>query len=320
MQSAVDRWEDGRIPPPEELTFCVTGRPHSLRHRMGAFLEGWIEDVPPQWRNALNGLSPAFDEMDPELTVDAGITISPGRKGSAPPGAPRGSHIFRALDGLPPDRVRAIIIGQDPYPSVGRATGRAFGQGNLNCWTSNFPRPAASLRRIVQQLAVYRTGDPSYGERRGGWARLRNDIAELDLPPPREVFDLWSERGVLLLNTALTLTCYRRGGHPHQTRGHIPLWAPTVRGICQHLAKREDIPVVFLSWGKSAREFLYSAGILDTCCRPLRVTSDVPRTAIVDRDHPSTPAYLDGRNVFEETNERLACMMRHCYREERKFC
>ena len=316
MQSAVDRWESERGALRAAAPARAAGTSDSLRRRMEAFLAGWIEDVPLPWRDALNGLSPAFDDLDGELTIDAGSTIFPGRKNREPDGAPRGSHIFHALDGLAPDRVRAVIIGQDPYPSVSQATGRAFEQGDLDRWTSRSPRPAASLRRIAQQLAVYRTGRQPYGRRRGGWARLRNDIKSgaLNLQTPGTVFDGWRAGGVLLLNTALTLTYYHRGGHPHQTRGHIRLWAPVVRGICLHLARREDIPVVFLSWGKKAREFLHHAGIAESCSRPLRIAPGFPRTDIVDRDHPGVPAFLPGKNlpgknVFCETDERLAGLM-----------
>ena len=41
-------------------------------------------------------------------------------------GTDREAHVFRAFDELEPDRVKAVVIGQDPYPHVTRATGRAF--------------------------------------------------------------------------------------------------------------------------------------------------------------------------------------------------
>ena len=47
----------------------------------------------------------------------------------------------------------------------------------------------------------------------------------------------WQQRGVLMLNAGLTLTRYEQGGHPHQLRGHIPLWAPIVRATCLRLAR-----------------------------------------------------------------------------------
>ena len=161
-------------------------------------------------------------------------------------GAARFSCFPRARRPRSNRRVRSLSVKTRIPPSA-QATGRAFEQGDLDCWTSSSPRPAVSLRRIAQQLAVYRTGNRAYGRSQGGWAQLKNDIKSgvLDLQTPRTVFDRWHASGVLLLNTGLTLTCYRRGGHPHQTRGHIPLWAPVVRGICLHIAQREDIPIVF---------------------------------------------------------------------------
>ena len=286
----------------------TVGDPLTLRDYMQTFLADWIDDVPREWHGALDGLSPAFGDIDCKLSMEPDDLIFPGRKGREPAEAPPGSHIFHMLDDLPPERVRAVIIGQDPYPQVCQATGRAFEQGDLRRWTSRAPRPTPSLRRIAQQLAVYRTRDPSYGKKNGAWPKLKKDLdnGKLDLQTPSEVFDHWQSQGVLMLNTGLTLTRYCRGGHPHQTRGHIPLWAPIVRGICQHVAEREEISVVFLTWGKKAREFLCGAGIVETCARPLRLASSITQTVIVDRDHPSTTRFLDGHNVFKETNEGLA--------------
>ena len=275
----------------------------SLRSAMRAFLEDWEQDVAPAWRDLLTGVRPAFEDIDSDLEV-ADDPIFPGRKGREPEGAPDGSHVFRALDGIDPADVRAVVLGQDPYPRISRATGRAFEQGDLPSWTEG--RVAASLRRILQLIVHLRTGNEGYRQS-DGWRRLSTDLrrGEVELEDPRAMFDGWQGRGVLFLNTGLTLTRYEPGGHPHQLTGHIPLWAPVVGAICRRLAERPDIPVVFLSWGSKARQFLASTGILESRNRPVRVSEDLESTDVVDRDHPATARFLRTPNLFTETNEKL---------------
>src|SRR5690242_10474093 len=105
-----------------------------LRDAMRKFLEGWRDDVPQAWRPILNGVEPALDRVRSDLVLRESETIYPGRKVSVPAGAPAGSYIFKSLDRLAPDRVKAVVIGQDPYTKVSQATGRAFEQGDLSAW------------------------------------------------------------------------------------------------------------------------------------------------------------------------------------------
>ena len=265
---------------------------------METFLAGWRGDVPAGWQDVLIDDSPAFACIRGDLTMDPNDRIYPGRRDSAHQDAPPGSHIFRALDDLPPEQVCAVVIGKDPYTCVSQATGRAFEQGDLQSWTASSPAPtpAPSLRRIAQQVAAFRFGCRSYGERRGGWNRLRDHLEDgtRNLESPSELFGRWRRKGVLLLNAALTST--RSGCDPHQKHDHIPLWRPIMHRICEHLALKCDIPVVFLAWGCDAQNLLIDAHIDDN--------SDL-RTAVVKRFHPRDPRFLDGQNTFEEANERL---------------
>ena len=208
-----------------------------------------------------------------------------------PPGAPGGSHIFRALDDLLPEQVRVVVIGQDPYPQVSQGTGRAFEQGNLGRWTSKSPQLVPSLRRIAQQIAVARTGNHCYGAPKGGWHRLKQDIDNNNLDFPgsaRSVRPLAVPRRSLAEHRS-EFTKYERGSCPHQLKGHIPMWAPIVSGICQCLAMCPDIPVVFLSWGAKADRFLNKADIAP--CVQLK-------THVIARNHPSTVGFLKKPNVF----------------------
>jgi len=106
-------------------------------------------------------------------------------------------------------------LGQDPYPTPGRATGLAF----------SFPkgaRPRHSLKNILTELA----------------ADIGQTKADGDLTP-------WADQGVLLLNTALTVPLDQANGHKGWG------WEPLITQILTALAA--DGPKAFLLWGAPAQ-------------------------------------------------------------------
>lgn len=129
---------------------------------------------------------------------------------------PPGPERFAALDLVEPERVRVVILGQDPYPTPGHAHGLAFsyrGPGPL-------PRSLANVLREVEADV-------------GGPARSG------DLRP-------WARQGVLLLNTVLSVRAGAAGSH--RRRG----WEPLTEAVLRHLARRPR-PPVFVLWGADAR-------------------------------------------------------------------
>ena len=124
----------------------------TLRTEMKKFLTDWQDDVNASWRTALNDVEPALNAIGTGLTLEDDETIFPGRKGHPAPGARADSHVFRALDGLKPRDVTAVVLGQDPYPIASRATGRSFEQGDLPAWVADRKKVAESLRRILQTV------------------------------------------------------------------------------------------------------------------------------------------------------------------------
>ena len=142
--------------------------------------------------------------------------VSLGRALTGVPFVPASDAVFRALR-LPLPEVRVVILAQDPYPTPGHAVGLAF---SVAPDVTPIPR---SLRNIFTELhddvgvAVPSTGD---------------------LSP-------WVDRGVLLLNRALTTT-------PGASLAHATLgWTPVTDAILDALAAREK-PLVTLIWGRSA--------------------------------------------------------------------
>lgn len=131
---------------------------------------------------------------------------------------PRGRDIFRALDLCPVERVRVVILGQDPYHGEGQAEGLAF----------SVPPGVAvppSLRNIKQEIASD-LGLPSV-------------ISDGHLMP-------WVKQGVLLLNSTLTVRAGQAASH--QGIG----WETFTDAIIQRLGiEREGL--VFVLWGGYAR-------------------------------------------------------------------
>lgn len=123
--------------------------------------------------------------------------------------------IFRALD-ITTKPYRVIILGQDPYPTKGMATGLAF---------------AIKKDRIVPKS-------------------LLNIIHELG-PNKRYPFDVtlepWAKQGVLLLNTALTVF----EGEPNS---HASLWRDLIEKELETISM-ENTNMVFMLWGSNAKSF-----------------------------------------------------------------
>ena len=143
--------------------------------------------------------------------------ISEYREGTVYPDM---GDIFNALKYTPYSRVKAVILGQDPYHEPGQAHGMAF-----------------SVRDGVEQ-------PPS----------LTNIFKELeeDLGIPRPAKDHgclipWAEEGVLLLNSVLTVRAHE--ANSHKGRG----WEIFTDRVISLLNEREE-PVVFILWGRNARE------------------------------------------------------------------
>lgn len=137
---------------------------------------------------------------------------------SHPPIYPSGSQIFRALDLCPVDRVKVVILGQDPYHGEGQAEGLAF----------SVPPGVAippSLRNIK--------------------AEIESDLRQPSIIPDGNLLP-WVEQGVLLLNSTLTVRAGAAGSH--QGIG----WESFTDSVITRLAATRE-HLVFMLWGSYAR-------------------------------------------------------------------
>jgi uracil-DNA glycosylase len=126
--------------------------------------------------------------------------------------------IFRAFWATPPQRVRVVIIGQDPYHNPGQAHGLSF----------SVP-PGVAVPPSLRNLYV----------------ELHSDLG---LRPASHGYLMpWAERGVLLLNSVLTVEANQPAAH----RGKG--WERFTDRVVDYLAAREQ-PTVFMLWGAYAQQ------------------------------------------------------------------
>ncbi len=131
---------------------------------------------------------------------------------------PPAELVFNAFAQTPFDKVKVVIVGQDPYHGPGQAHGLCFSV------PEGIPLPP-SLMNVYKELE-----------------------ADLGIPPAKHGCLLsWAKQGVLLLNATLTV----RQGEPnsHQGKG----WDLLTDAAIEALVKRPD-PVIFVLWGKFAQE------------------------------------------------------------------
>ncbi len=131
---------------------------------------------------------------------------------------PKGSEYFRALDLTPLDKVKVVILGQDPYHGDGQAHGLCFS-------VQPGVRPPPSLVNIYKEME-----------------------SDLGIVPPRHGFlESWAKQGVLLLNSVLTVE--RGQAASHQGQG----WEKFTDAVIRQVNELPH-PVVFILWGSYAQK------------------------------------------------------------------
>ncbi|MBI2121061.1 MAG: uracil-DNA glycosylase [Parcubacteria group bacterium] len=130
---------------------------------------------------------------------------------------PPPKFIFRAFELCPFDKVRVVILGQDPYHGAGQAHGLCFSV------PESVPVPP-SLQNIYKEIS-----------------------ADLGLPIPQNGnLEGWAEQGVLLLNATLTVRAGSPGSHQHKG------WEEFTDAVIRALSEQKK-HLVFLLWGRYAQ-------------------------------------------------------------------
>ena len=131
---------------------------------------------------------------------------------------PKGKNIFNAFNLTPFNKVKVVILGQDPYHGIGQAHGLSFSV------LDGIKKPP-SLNNIFKELS--------------------NDL-QIPITKTGNLTP-WAKQGVLLLNTTLTVREKQAGSHQKQG------WENFTNAVIQEISDgRED--VIFLLWGRFAQD------------------------------------------------------------------
>jgi uracil-DNA glycosylase len=167
--------------------------------------------LPQDWQTALQAALTTPETLALQGFLDAelaaGKTIFPPQ-----------DAWFRALELTPLDKVRVVILGQDPYHGPGQAHGLCFS-------VPPGVRPPPSLNNIYKELE----GD--LGLQR----------------PPHGFLEHWARQGVLLLNSVLTVEMAKAASHSKKG------WEPLTDAIIAQVNNKAE-PVVFMLWGAYAHK------------------------------------------------------------------
>ena len=166
-----------------------------------------FETIPEVWQPYLDSHRETINSIGEKLRglADSGNRILPDRK-----------LVFRALE-VPPNGVKVLLIGQDPYPNAQDACGLAF---SVTPRSSGLPGSLMNIQKeIITDIGSTNSAD--------------GDLSR------------WADQGVMLLNRILTVTAGESGSH-----GKFG-WEPITRTIAEVCAAQG---AVALLWGNSARE------------------------------------------------------------------
>jgi uracil-DNA glycosylase len=178
---------------------------------------------------------------------------------------PVGSQIFSAFDHSSFDKIKVVIIGQDPYHGPNQANGLCF---SVKDGLSHPP----SLINIFKEIET-----------------------DLQKPYPKSGnLERWADQGVLLLNATLTVRAHQAGSH--QKKG----WERFTDAVIQKISnEREDL--VFLLWGGFAKK---KAALIDKSKHHI-LTSGHPSPLSANRGYWFGNKHFSMTNAFLKTSGKL---------------
>ena len=130
---------------------------------------------------------------------------------------PKAEDIFNAFHFTPLEKVKVVIIGQDPYHNEGQAHGLCFSV-----------KPEVTIPPSLVNI----------------YKELQDDIG--CIIPNNGYLEKWAKQGVLMLNTVLTVRAHQ--ANSHQGKG----WEKFTNAVI-HAVNEQDRPIVFILWGKPAQ-------------------------------------------------------------------
>lgn len=139
------------------------------------------------------------------------------------PICPAQSNVFKAFEACPYDKLKVVMLGQDPYPQKGVATGILF--GNKEGTRDEDLSPSL---QIIKEAAI-----------------------NFEIPHNCIIFDptleSWAKQGILMINSALTVEMNKIGSH-------VMLWRPFIASLLKKLSENET-GIIYVLFGKQAQTF-----------------------------------------------------------------
>lgn len=139
------------------------------------------------------------------------------------PICPAQSNVFKAFEVCPYDELKVVMLGQDPFPQKGVATGILF--GNKEGTRDEDLSPSL---QIIKEAAI-----------------------NFEIPHNCIIFDptleSWAKQGILMINSALTVEMNKVGSH-------VMLWRPFIASLLKNLSENET-GIIYVLFGKQAQTF-----------------------------------------------------------------
>ena len=139
------------------------------------------------------------------------------------PICPAQNNVFKAFEVCPYDKLKVVMLSQDPYPQKGVATGILF--GNKEGTRDEDLSPSL---QIVKEAAI-----------------------NFEIPHNCIIFDptleSWAKQGILMINSALTVEMNKIGSH-------VMLWRPFIASLLKKLSENET-GIIYVLFGKQAQTF-----------------------------------------------------------------
>ena len=188
------------------------------------------ENVHPSWNNFL--IEDVVLELD-DIEKKIGNNINPAH-----------DKVLRFMKCNLYD-IKVVILGQDPYPEKGRATGRAFEVGDLQSWNQKFRQ--VSLKNIIRLIYKNYNGINKYSDIKK-FSEIQTEIKEgkFSILPPDKIFKSWEKQGVLLLNTYLSVEAGATGSH-------ISIWQNFSEKLLKFISE-ENRNINWFLWGRMTED------------------------------------------------------------------
>jgi uracil-DNA glycosylase len=156
---------------------------------------------------------------------------------------PEKNKIFAVFDHIKPEQVSCVLFGEDPYPRLSSACGIAFWDKEVNSW--NDKTNGNSLKNILKAALV----EKGFATYESSIQECRLIAGENDFLSPPELFELWLDQGILLINSALTFS------GSSDKKEHLIFWYSFHSALINTLNIQIPSSPFYILWGKKAQKW-----------------------------------------------------------------